>query len=176
MKRIVAMCLVLILLTGCAKENQINIGLDLRNKILHSEECSFDAVVTADYGDDIYTFSMRCRSDKTGAIKFEVTDPETISGITGEFSSAGGKLTFDDTAISFRPLTDDQLTPVSAPWILMNTLRCGYLSSAGKDGEYIRLSVDDSLPDFRYHYRVCCNAADPCLTPELGRSAGKGIG
>ena len=157
MKRFIATFLVLILLSGCSKENQIGTGLDLRNKILNSEGCSFDAVVTADYGDDIYTFSMRCGSDRTGAIKFEVTDPETISGITGEFSSAGGKLTFEDTVISFRPLTNDQLTPVSAPWILLNALRSGYLSSAGKDGEFIRLSIDDSYEENALHLDVWLN-------------------
>ena len=40
-------------------------------------------------------------------------------------------------------LTDDQITPVSAPWILMRTLRGGYITSC-TDG---RITIDDSYDD-----------------------------
>ena len=76
-----------------------------------------------------------------------MTAPETISGITGKIDSEGGKLTFDDVVLHFDLLTDEQLSPVSAPWILLKTLRGGYITSAGLEEEKIHLTVDDSYDD-----------------------------
>ena len=56
-------------------------------------------------------------------------------------------MTFDDIALQFDPMTDDQITPVLSPWIFMKTLRSGYLTSAGKDGEDLRLTIDDSYEE-----------------------------
>ena len=36
------------------------------------------------------------------------------------------------------------LSPVSGPWILMKTLRSGYLTSGSTENGCVRLSVDDS--------------------------------
>ena len=44
-------------------------------------------------------------------------------------------------------LADDQLAPVSAPWLLLKTLRSGYLTSAGKDGDLMRITIDDRYED-----------------------------
>ena len=40
-------------------------------------------------------------------------------------------------------MADGQLAPVSAPWLLMKTLRSGYLTSAGMEGELLRITIDD---------------------------------
>ena len=44
-------------------------------------------------------------------------------------------------------MAEDQLTPVSAPWILLRTLRGGYLTSAGMEEDQIRLTINDSYED-----------------------------
>ena len=120
-------------------------GLQLRSRICNASSCSFDAEITADYGDQTYTFSVGCTFDSSGNLKFVVQSPETISGIEGTIDSAGGTLLFDDTALAFPLLADDQLSPVSAPWILMKTLRSGFITSAGMVDGYTRLIVDDSF-------------------------------
>ena len=104
--------------------------MDFRAKLL-AQAVSFDAEITADYGDKTYTFAMHCESDTKGDMTFTVTAPESIAGISGTISASGGKLTFSDTALAFDLMADDQLSPVSAPWILMKTLRSGYLTSCG---------------------------------------------
>lgn len=157
MRRFLILIVTFILFAGCSKNDNIDNALKLRSQMLNSNGCTFDAVIYADYGDQIYTFSMRCEADASGVIKFEVTDPETIAGITGEFSSQGGKITFDDTALAFRSLTDNQLSPVSAPWILIHTLRGGYLTSAGEDGNYTRIAIDDSYEENALHLDVWLN-------------------
>ena len=138
----------LLQLTGCsAGTKEIDRAMALRSKLLQAETVSFDAEVTADYGDALYIFGMRCQGDTEGNVAFEVTAPETLSGISGTVGEEGGSLTFEDTALSIRLLTEDQLNPVSAPWIFLQTLRSGYLTSAGWEGDELRLTINDSYEE-----------------------------
>lgn len=148
MKRVLPLLLVFLLLTGCGKNNsELDQAMDIRDRLLKSNGCKFDAVITADYGEKVYTFSMYCESDSKGDLVFRVTDPETISGITGTVSQNGGNLTFDNQALAFELLADGQVTPVSAPWLLIHTLRSGYLTFCGKDGDTLHIVIDDSYAD-----------------------------
>ena len=117
--------------------------MDFRADLLASMGCRFDAVITADYGDILHTFSVSCCSDENGGLTFTVTEPETISGISGKISSEGGDLTFDDEVLAFELLADGQLTPVAAPWVLVKTLRGGYITACGRSGELMQASIDD---------------------------------
>ena len=116
----------------------------LRRKLLAAKTCSFDATVTADYGEELQNFSLSCEANEQGDMNFTVTAPETIAGITGKISQNGGKLTFADQALAFSMLADGQITPVITPWIFLRTLRGGYLTSACQEGELLRLTLDDS--------------------------------
>lgn len=145
MRRVFAVVLVLLTLCGCAGlDSEMDRVLSLRDRLLSGNGCSFKAVITADYSDKIYTFGMDCQADSAGAITFAVTAPETISGIYGIVSGEGGKLTFDDQALVFEMLADGQITPVSAPWLLVRTLRSGYINGCGKDGAGLHIQIDDS--------------------------------
>ncbi len=146
MKRLAALALVL-LLTGCGKNDALNVGMELRSSILKAPGCSFTAQITADYGDILEEFTLEAEADSQGNVSFRVVKPESISGISGKLEARGGELVFDDTALVFPLLTDDQLSPVSAPWVLMRALRSGYLTSAGEEGEYTRLTIDDSYEE-----------------------------
>ena len=121
--------------------------MELRSKLLQASRCSFDVSVTADYGDKIHIFAMDCQGDSKGNLTFTVTEPDTISGITGILSGEGGKLTFDETALHFDLLAEQQISPVSAPWILLRTLRSGYMTSACAEEGRVRLSIDDSYEE-----------------------------
>lgn len=148
MKKIAVCALVLLLITGCSgTPSELDTGLNLRSRILQSSECAFTAIITADYGDQLHTFSLDCQTDSSGNISFTVAEPESISGIAGKLTGENGSLTFDDTVLYFPLIADGQLSPVSAPWILMNTLRSGFLSAAGMDGDKIRLTIDDSFEE-----------------------------
>lgn len=145
MKRVLAGVAAIIILAGCkSHQSDLSPGLALRNKVQKANVCSFDAVVTADYGEKIYSFSMSCKTDATGDCAFEVTAPETISGITGTVSADGGKLTFDEEVLAFPLLADGQITPVSAPWLLMQTLKGGYLRACEQKSDGAHLVIDDS--------------------------------
>lgn len=147
MKKILLIVCILIMLPGCrGAEDCMDQALRLRSQ-LTGAAYGFDAKVTADYGDAVYTFSLRCSVDKQGTVTFSVTEPETIAGITGQISSGGGALTFDDVALAFDVLADGQISPVSAPWVMVNALTGGYITSAGVDGEYTRVTIRDSYED-----------------------------
>ena len=148
MKRLVWVFVLLIFLIGCSsKEQGIDGALTFRKQLLASSNCQFDAVVTADYSDRVYTFAMTCQADADGKVTFTVTSPETIRGITGYLDGNGGALTFDDQILAFPKMADGQITPVSAPWILIKTLRGGYLSACEDIKNGHRLTINDSYEE-----------------------------
>ncbi len=140
--------------------------MDLRAKLL-SHGCSFDAEITADYGDKIHTFSLFCEVDTLGDLGFTVKDPDTIEGISGTISSDGGKLKFADTVLAFPLLADDQVNPISAPWLLLKTLQGGYLTSAGMDGEYLRLTIHDSYEEDALQLDIWLDGEDKPIRADI---------
>ena len=159
MKRI-ALVLAALLLCGCAADDgQLDRAMNLRAQMV-AKEVSFDARIVADYGDKTYEFAMQCRADTDGTLNFSVTEPETIAGISGSVSAAGGKLTFEDTALAFELMADGQLSPVSAPWVLVRTLRSGYLNSCCMEEGMLRVSIDDSYDDDPLHLEIWMDEQD----------------
>lgn len=147
MKRIAVVFLVAVLLFGCSEANPMDKAISLRQRILNAGGISFDATVTADYGDILQSFSLRCLVDESGKLTFEVLSPESISGITGTMSAEGGSLTFDSQVLAFDPLAEGQVAPVTAPWLLVHTLRGGYIRACGEESGGTRLTIDDSYEE-----------------------------
>lgn len=148
MKKLAGVLCLAVLLSGCGSENrELDKGMELRSKVLAAEKVCFDAEITADYGDKVHTFSMACQGDPQGNLSFSVSEPETISGITGRIDQKGGALTFDDTALFFDLMAEGQISPVSGPWIFLKTLRSGYLTSACTEADKTRLTIDDSFDE-----------------------------
>ncbi len=174
MKKAVGFLILVCLLTGCSeKTSELERVLRVRSELLQASSCSFDAQITADYGDKVYSFSMNCQGDAQGEMTFTVTEPESISGVTGRITEQTGTLTFDGTALSFEHLTDEQITPVTAPWIFLKTLRSGCITSAGMEGELLRVSIDDSFEDDALHLDIWLDENDMPQAAEIsydGRS------
>jgi len=147
LKRIVSVLAVLFLLTGCSREEDLlQRGIALRER-LSREECAFQAAVEADFGEMTYSFLMDCQVDSQGTLTFTVLSPETISHITGVISAGKGTLTFDGTLLAFPLLADGEISPVSGPWLLMHTLRGGFIHAAAREEEGLRLTVYDSYEE-----------------------------
>ena len=167
MKRLFSLLLLAVMLMGCAStDNALDRAMALRAQML-SKGASFDAKITADYGDRQHTFAMSCVADNQGNLTFTVTQPESISGITGKVSATGGKLTFDDHVLSFGLMADGLVSPVSGPWVLMKTLRSGYLTSCTKEGELLRVSIDDSYEEDALHLDVWLGEEDFPVNAEV---------
>ena len=158
----------MVMLTGCSGvREELDRAMTLRAKLLAAQGVSFDTVITADYGDKTYTFSASCVTDGQGKLSFTVQEPQAIAGITGTVSQTGGKLTFDDKALAFDVLADGLVSPVSGPWLLMKTLRSGYLTSCGIQGEYLRLTIDDSYADDALHLDIWLDSNDVPVRGEI---------
>ena len=68
-------------------------------------------------------------------------------------------------------LADGQVSPVSGPWILMKTLRSGYLTSCGMEAGCIRVAIDDSYADDALHLDIWLDEKD---LPKRGEILWKG--
>lgn len=148
MYRFLSIVLTVVVLFGCSQQNdQMDKVLILRNSIVNSNGCAFDVTITADYLDSYHTFGMRCISDEIGNVTFEIIEPNSISGITGIVTSEDGKLTFDDQVLLFPTIAEDLLTPVSAPWFFLKSLKSGYIRGCGMDSGLTLLQIDDSYSD-----------------------------
>lgn len=147
MKKIGCLLIMVLCLAGCTEtDKEIDAAMQLREQIL-SGESSFLSKVTTDYGDSMYVFSMECVMNHTGTLQFEMKTPDSLAGITGTISDDGGNITFDEKALYFPLLTDDLLVPASAPWILMKTLRGGYITAACSEENLLHLTINDSYAD-----------------------------
>lgn len=144
MKRMAALLVVLCLLSGCSGSDEpMEEALSLRAQTQGSA-FTFDGIITADYGAEVQTFTLQCAASPDGSVTFTVTEPSSISGIKGSLSATGGALTFEDKVLAFPMLAEGELSPVSAPWIFVSTLRGGYIRACGRDGQQLRITVDDS--------------------------------
>ena len=167
MKKGLALLAMVLCLCGCSAESELDKAMEFRHNLLAAQGCSFTAHITADYGDELYEFTMDCTGDSQGNLKFSVTEPETISGITGTASEAGGALTFDDVALHFNLMAENTLSPVSAPWIFLKTLRSGYITSACFEENLLHLSVDDSFEDDALRLDIWLEEGDTPVRAEI---------
>lgn len=167
MKRIAGVLILTLLLTGCGKTEQLlDRAMGLRARLL-AGSCSFEAEITADYGDELLTFAVYCEGDNEGDLAFRITEPETIAGITGIMDREGGKLTFRDTALAFPLLADGQISPAGASWIFFYTLRGGYLTSVGMEEEMLRVTIDDSYEEDALTVDIWLNEEDIPVRAEI---------
>ena len=147
MKRVLWISVLLCFLAGCNNENlDMDRCIALRERLLVTG-CAFRCVVTADFGENLYSFTMDCTTDAQGTLSFSVVSPEEISEISGTVRAGKGKLEYADAILAFPLLADGEISPVSVPWLLINSLRSGYLASCGKDGEFLLLTVHDSFAE-----------------------------
>lgn len=160
MKRILGLLLVMALLCGCSADDALmDRALALRGKLQRSSVL-YDVDILADYGDKTYTFSMQCQSDAMGNMKFKVMKPESIAGITGTVAKGTGKLSFDNKVLAFDILADGLISPVSGPWVMLETLRSGYLTSCAEENDGLRVAIDDSYAEKALHLEFWLDSAD----------------
>ena len=158
MKRLLCLIILFLVFCGCHNgKDQLDDSLSLRQQLLSSDKCTFTAEITADYGEELYQFTVECQGDKQGNLEFSVVAPESIAGITGKITELGGSLTFDDTVLAFPPMADGQFTPAAAPWIFLKTLRSGYIVSSTSEGSFTYLQIDDSYSDEALHLDIWLN-------------------
>ena len=137
-----------IILSGCTqKDDTLDRTMELRNRMLTANGCTFTAEITADFGEELYSFTMNCSCDHNGNMAFEVMEPDAISGITGQFGDTYSDLTFDGYVLAFPRLADGRVTPVSAPWIFVQSLRSGYICGYLQNEDETAVMINDTYED-----------------------------
>lgn len=167
MKPWVISLLLMIILTGCDASPEIERGMTLRSSLLQSSNSQMTVRITADYEEKRNHFAMECIYDPQGNMTFSVLEPDTISGVSGKVESGKGMLTFDDAALFFELMTDEKISPICAPWILMKTLRSGYIASACEEDGLCRLTLNDSYDDDALTLDVWLNDRDQPVYAEI---------
>lgn len=149
LKLAAVLTILLCLLTACgSKEHDtLQAPMDFRTELLQAGACSFTANLTADYGETVQTFGMRCVCQTDGTASLELTAPETISGITAAVTKDGGTLTFDGAAVGFDNLADGQVTPVSAPAMLVSAWANAYIRTSGSEGTTQRTTYESGYEE-----------------------------
>lgn len=146
----------ILFLFGCSQNNsELDKGLEFRQKLLASSGCSFDAEITADFGDKTYSFQLSCQGNSDGSLAFTVQKPDTISGISGVLSAKGGQITFEeDRCVAFPMLAEGEISPVGGPWIVYNALRSGYILSCGMEENRLRMTLNDTYEEDAFQVDV----------------------
>lgn len=151
MRRImVLLLLTALLLCGCGgAENLLAPAIEFRAALVQAGGCSFTANITADNGEATDEFTLRCEADETGAVRFEVTQPQTLAGITALVSADGGTVTYDGMAMDFGLLADGNVIPAAAPALAVCCWRQEYLAAAGTDETGYRATYEKDFDEKR---------------------------
>ena len=140
--------LFLVFLVGCTgPDPAMEAALDLRTRCLSEEQVSFTAEIRADYITQIEEFTLECTAGADGGMTFRVLEPEEITDIRGTVQGTEGTVEFDDTVLAFPLMADGRLSPLSGPWVVLKAIRSGCILAAGREGELVHVTIDDSYAD-----------------------------
>ena len=164
MKRCLIIIVSFFVLLGCSKENaQIEKIVELRDRIQSSKECRFEAAVTLDYGDSVYSFRAICATDEENNMSIDILEPASISGVRAQITGSSGKLTFDEEVLAFEMIANDQITPICVPWLLIEALRGGYINACGSGDHGVFARIDDSFNKTEFSIEVWLDSENvPC--------------
>ncbi len=148
MRRVFALVLLCLLLTGCGKEENVtNEAVKFRADLVQAGGCSYQVKISADFGDSVEEFTLSCRSMADGTTDFTILAPETLEGITARVTDAGGKITYEGMGVDFGLLANDTLAPAAAPALLVACWSSEYIASAGFEGESYRASYEKGFDE-----------------------------
>lgn len=136
------------LLTGCkGEESLLERGITFRSQLITAGGCSFRAHITADYGQEVQNFTLDCNADGEGNVSFCVIEPDTIADITGRMEGEEGNVTYDGLQLAFPLLIYDQISPVSAPALVVRCWLKEFILSAGISDQVCRLTYEKKIQD-----------------------------
>lgn len=125
-------------------------ALQLRTELLQAGGCRYAADVSVNYDDVRFDFSLDCVCGADGAARMTIRAPQTLAGIAAELSASSARVEFEDTAVAFGLMADGNLAPMQLPQLFVQALCADYISSAGREGDAVRVTYlhgydDDEL-------------------------------
>ena len=143
MRRLLAVTLLCLLLAGCTEgKDTLSHAVEFRAALVQAGGCSFQAEITADFGETVESFTVSCEAQADGETNLTILEPETLAGITATVTQVGGKITYDGMMLDFGLLADESLAPAAAPSLMVACWSGEYISSAGNEDAYYRASYE----------------------------------
>ncbi len=120
-----------LLLCGCASRSA---GPEarfqaLRDQLRDLKQLSGHGVLTADYGERVYTYTVDLSADAQAGT-MTVTEPENIAGTVLQWSDGSTRLSCEDVTLETGPLSDT-LSPAQTVPVLLSCWQDGQLLACG---------------------------------------------
>lgn len=129
----ITLCLTLTCCSGEGGSRAEQLALDIRGEYLAMAGCTASMVVTADYGQRVYEYSMELTWQRKGESVLTLTAPENVAGITARLAEGETALEYDGVRVETGPLDDSGLSPVSAVPLLLEYIQSGYMAECGME-------------------------------------------
>lgn len=133
-KRICALMMTLVLLTGCSRGGQgasrsaEELALSIRAEYLAMTACTASVDITADYGQRVYEYSVNISWQKGGETVLTITAPENIAGITAHIQDGNSYLEYDGASLETGLISDAGLSPIEVVPAALNYILSGYIA------------------------------------------------
>lgn len=137
-KMISCVLMMTLLLTGCGKsktDNPDHLASLIRAEYLAMSGWSAVAELTADYGEQVFDFTVKTSWERGGDTVITVVKPELIAGITARIRDGETILEYDGAGLSLGMLDLSGITPVSSIPALMDCITTGYMARCRFLGE-----------------------------------------
>ena len=146
-KTLFCVLMMILLLCSCAGEEMgmtaDECALQMRTKYLASDFCSGSAVVTADYGERVYGFTIDFIWQYEGTTEITVTAPKELEGLHATVEEGKSRLEFQGFSLGTGDLTGEGLTPLEYLPAVMSYIRDGYMAECSfetqEDRETLRV-------------------------------------
>lgn len=151
-KTVFCVLMMTLLLAGCGGEKDNGISaqeraLQLRTDYLAASGCSGTAVVSADYGERVYGFTLDFSWLRGGDTVLTVTAPEELKGLCATVGPGESRLEFQGMSLGTGELTGEGLTPLEFLPLIMTDVDSGFMAECSfetnEDRETLRILFRD---------------------------------
>ncbi len=154
MRRVLALALMTALcLSVCAcggKAGTDQLAKDIGREIASARSITAVVSVTADYGERVYKYKLRC-TYKDSAADVEALEPDGIKGLKAHVTEKGLALSLGGVALDTGGLTDDGLSPLEAVPVMIRAWTGERITETKREKaegrELLCVTYDISKPD-----------------------------
>lgn len=134
----IALVVLCLFLCGCSeKKSAVSPAVEFRAQLVQAGGCSYIAQICADFGENVETFTVSCRSLADGTTELTILQPESLEGLTATVTQKGGSINYDGMAADFGLMADDSLAPAAAPALMVACWSSEYIAYGGaEEGRY----------------------------------------
>lgn len=140
------MALCLLLCGGCGKTKTVE--RDPRESYRAMTGCEMTAVVTCEQAGLEWSATLQCSYVPEGESTVEVVEPLELAGVRAVIREEDWSLEYGDLCLDAGTLSDESVSPATAPVRLMNALREGWLLEEDRedwgDVPCVRLALDQT--------------------------------